>query len=100
MKYLRLLNSDDGFVVDEVDGTTPSWCQSAFIYKDEYNVFHLVDKESGLSICRSRKRKLLQNMYAERELAYETYKHTDAYKIKVERFEKMKLVSNYSKGVK
>ena len=100
MMHFRLLNSDDGMIVDQVDGTTPSWCQSAFIYKDENNVFHLVDKESGLAICRSRKRKDLQNIYAERELSYETYKRTDAYKIKVERFEKLKLVSNYSKGVK
>lgn len=100
MKHLRLLNSDDGFIVDEVDGTTPQWCQSAFIYKDERDVYHLVDKETGLSIVRSRKRKDLQNIYAERELSYETYKRTDAYKIKVGRFEKMKLISNYSKGVR
>ena len=99
MKQFRLLNSDDGMIVDEVDGKTPAYCHSAFYYKNEIGVFHLVDKETGLSICQSRRLKDLESKYHERELAYETYKRTDAYKIKVERFSKLKLVYN-AKGVK
>lgn len=99
MKQFTIFNSDDGIIVKEVDGKTPAYCNSVFYYKDDNGIYHLVDKESGLSICQSRKLKDLQTRFNERELAYETYKRTDAYKIKVERFEKLKLVNNY-KGVK
>ena len=99
MKYFTIFNSDNGIIIIEVDGKTPTYCNSVFYYKDENGIYHLVDKETGLSICKSRKLKDLQPLYHERELAYETYKRTDAYKIKVERFEKLKVAFNY-KGVK
>ena len=98
MKQFTIFNSDDGIIVIQVDGKTPAYCNSVFYYKDENGIYHLVDKESGLSICASRKLKDLQCKYHERELAYETYKRTDAYKIKVERFKKLILAFNY-KGV-
>ena len=100
MKYYTLINSDDGFIVEEVDGKSCKFCNSAFTYKDDNGVYHLVDKESGLSICRCKRLKDLEdhfNKYYKRR--YDEFKKTDAYKIKVERFEKLKLSYNY-KGVK
>ena len=99
MKYYTLINSDDGFIVDEVDGWSCKFCNSAFTYKDDNGVYHLVDKESGLSICNSKKLKYLEESFNERKSKYDEFRKTDAYKIKVERFEKLKLSYNY-KGVK
>lgn len=99
MKYYTLINSDDGYIVEEINGRSCSYCNSAFIYKDDNGVYHLVDKESGLSICRNRKMKNLEESFNEIKSSYYDYKKTDAYKIKVKRFEKMKLSYNY-KGVK
>ena len=98
MKQFTIFNSDDGIIVIQVDGKTPAYCNSVFYYKDDNGIYHLVDKESGLAICNSRKLKDLEKTFHERELAYETYKRTDAYKIKVERFEKLKLVFNAKGG--
>ena len=99
MKHYRLLNSDDGMIVEQVDGKNCTYCNSAFIYKDD-KVYHLIDIDSGQSICKSYKLKRLEELYKERKKQYEDFKKTDTYKIKVERFEKMKLVEQYSKGVK
>lgn len=98
MKYYRLLNSDDGMIVDEVDGTTPDWCKTAFIYKDEYG-YVLIDKDSGLSICRTFKRKNLETEYIEfKKEKYDEFRKTDTYKIKVERFEKLKVAYHMKRG--
>ena len=99
MKHYRLLNSEDGMIVEEVDGRNCTYCDSAFIYKDD-KVYHLIDIDSGQSICKSYKLKRLEELYNERKKRYEEFKKSDTYKIKVENFEKLKLVSNYSKGVK
>ena len=99
MKHYRLLNSEDGMIVEEVDGKDCKYCTSAYIYKDE-KVYHLIDIDSGQSICKSYKLKRLEELYNERKKRYEEFKKSDTYKIKVENFEKLKLVSNYSKGVK
>ena len=99
MKYYTLINSDDGFIVEEVDGRSCKFCNSAFTYKDANDVYHLVDKESGLSICRCKKLKDLEYEYICKKKQYDSFRKTDAYKIKVERFEKLKLSYNY-KGVK
>ena len=98
MKQFTIFNSDDGIIVIQVDGKTPAYCNSVFYYKSENGLYHLVDKESGLSICVSKKLKDLEKKYHERELQYEMCKRTDAYKIKVERFEKLKLVFNAKGG--
>ena len=98
MKYYRLLNSDDGMIIDEVDGTTPSYCKFAFTYKDEKGVYHLVDKASGLSIARTRRKKDLESMYFDSSLEVQIYMRSDAYKIKVERFEKLKVAYHMKRG--
>ena len=99
MKQFTIFNSDDGIIVIQVDGKTPAYCNSVFYYKDENGIYHLVDKETGLSICASKKLKDLEKKYHERESWYKGYTKTDAYNIKKERFEKLKLVFN-AKGVK
>lgn len=96
MNY-RLLNSDDGFIVEEVDGKQCKYCASAFIYKDD-RLYHLIDKDTGLSIVRSRTLKTLEESYTRKKREYDAFRKTDAYHIKVERFSKMKLIHNY-KGV-
>ena len=100
MKQFRLLNSDDGIIVDEVDARQCKYCSSAFIYKNENRLWCLVDKDTGMSICYAKTLNYLELRFSARKPAYEEYKSTDAYKIKVERFEKLKLVYKYSKGVK
>ena len=57
MKQFAVYNSDDGIIVIQVDGKTPAYCNSVFYYKDDNEIYHLVDKESGLSICVSRSKK-------------------------------------------
>ena len=99
MKQFRLLNSDDGMIVDEVESKQCKYCTSAFIYQDENGVYHLIDKESGLSIVKARTLKMLEQLYLNKKKEYNQYKKTDAYKIKCERFDKMKLVHN-AKGVR
>lgn len=104
MKRFRLLNSEDGFIVDEVDARVCKFCNSAYIYKDENGYFNLVDIDSGLPIIRCNKLKQLEEIFIStdrkptRKEAYEDYRKTDAYKIKVERFEKLILAFNYKKG--
>lgn len=100
MKEYVLWNSDNGFIVKEVNGRSCSFCKNTFTYKDDNNVYHLVDRASGLSICQSKLLKYLEDAYESRKQAYEEYIKSDAYQIKVQRFEKLKLVDNYSKGVK
>ena len=99
MKEYALYNSDDGFIVEEVDARSCKYCSSAFIYKDKNNTYHLVDKETGLSIAHSKLLKDLEYAYICKKKQYNSFRKTDAYKIKVERFEKLKLSCNY-KGVK
>ena len=98
MKECVLLNSDDGFIVAEVDARSCKYCTSAFTYKDNDGWYHLVDKQTGLSICKTRVLKRLEEVFNDRKSKYEELQKTDAYKIKIERFEKMKLVNNYQKG--
>lgn len=98
MKY-RLLNSDDGMIVDEVESRNCNYCRSAFIYKDDNLIYRLVDENTGLEITSARTLKALEESYNSRKETYKYYRTTDAYKIKVERFEKLKLIHNY-KGVK
>ena len=98
MKQFRLLNSEDGIIVDEVDARQCKYCSTAFIYKNTNGLWYLVDKATGQAICYAKTLNYLELRFSERKPAYEEYLHTDAYKIKVERFEKLKLVYNYSKG--
>ena len=97
MKYLALYNSDDGFIVAEVDGKKSTICKNAFVYKDESDVYHLVDINTGLSIVKSSTMESLKTSFARKKKEYEKYLKTETYQIKCERFEKMKLVSNYGK---
>ena len=99
MKYYALINSADGFIVEEVDGKKATFCKDAFIYK-RGKIYHLVDIQTGLSIVRSFRMNYLNELFDLKKQEYEKYRKTDAYRIKVERFEKMKVISNYSKGVK
>lgn len=99
MKKFRLLNSDDGMIVDEVESRNCNYCRSAFIYKDEKLIYRLIDENTGLAIASARTLKALEEAYKSRKETYDYYRTTDAYKIKVERFEKLKLVHNY-KGVR
>ena len=62
MKHYRLLNSDDGMIVEEVDGRSCSYCTSAFIYKDD-KIYHLIDKASGQTICKSFRLNYLEDLY-------------------------------------
>lgn len=100
MKQFTIINSDDGIIVEEVESRQCKYCNSAFIYKDVNGLWHLVDKNSGLSICYARTLKHLESKFIERKQRYEEFMNTDAYKIKVERFDKLILVYTYSKGVK
>lgn len=99
MKRFRLLNSDDGMIVDEVESRQCKFCSSAFTYKDENGYYHLIDEESGLSIVKAKQLIMLEQLYKNRKRQYEQYKKTDAYKIKCERFDKLKLIHN-AKGVR
>ena len=99
MKRFRLLNSDDGMIVDEVDTRSCKYCTSAFICKDD-SVYHLIDADTGLAICHSKKLSELELLFISRRKKYEDFKKTDAYKIKVERFTKLIAVYNYGKDHK
>ena len=99
MKRFRLLNSDDGMIVDEVESRQCKFCSSAFTYKDVNGYYHLIDEESGLSIVKAKQLIMLEQLYKNRKKQYEQYKKTDAYKIKCERFDKLKLIHN-AKGVR
>lgn len=99
MKELILLNSDDGMVIAEVDAKSCKFLNSAFIYKTDAGYYCLVDRATGLAILRSKKLKDLESRFNELKDKYETFIKTDRYKIQVERFEKLKLVNNYKKGV-
>ena len=96
MKKYRLLNSDDGMIVDEVESRNCKYCSNAFIYKNDYE-YVLVDEQTGLSIAYGRTLKQLEENFNSRKDAYESIRKTDAYKIKVERFERLKVVHNYGK---
>lgn len=100
MNYYLMLNSEDGFVLQEVKGKQCVYCPSAFIYKNEesYYKYSLVDIDSGFVICRTKKLKDLQDIYNLVKNKYLNYKKTDAYKIKVERLQKLVLMNNYKKG--
>lgn len=94
MKEFVLINSDNGFIVEEVDARSCKYCSTAFIYKDEDNIYYLVDKETGLAITRCKQLKGLENMFWLKKKQYDSFRITDSYKIKVERFEKMKVTHN------
>ena len=100
MKYYRLLNSSDGMIVEEVDGKDCKYCHTAFIYTDNESKlkYNLIDIDTGLLITRSPQLKTLEQKFNALKPVYEENRKTDAYKIKVERFEKLKLAYNY-KGV-
>lgn len=98
MKELILCNSDNGFVVQEVDARRCKYCSDAFIYRENYH-WVLTDRSTGIYICKGITLKQLEDNYHIYENKYLQYRKTDKYKIKVERFERMKLVNNYSKGV-
>ena len=95
MKEYILLNSADGMIVSEVDAKSCKFLPSAFIHKNGY--YCLTDRATGLSIVRCKKMKDLESRFNQIREYYESYAKTDAYKIKVERFEKLKLVYNYGK---
>lgn len=99
MKEYALYNSDDGMIVIEVDARQCTFCKTAFIYKSD-NLYHLVDKDTGMAIAHSKLLKDLEYAYICKKKQYDSFRTTDAYKIKVERFEKLKLVANYGKGQK
>ena len=81
MKELILLNSDDGFIVQEVDAKMCDYDPKCFIRRDVSNPKHKL-------------------WYLDHKDTLDEYRKSPKYKIKVERFEKAKLVNNYSKGVK
>ena len=94
MKEFRLLNSDDGIIVEEVESKQCKYCSSAFIYKDANGWYHLIDRETGLDICKSRQLMMLEQLFKNKKHQYEFHKKTETYNIKRERFEKLKLVHN------
>lgn len=99
MKKYVLVNSDNGFIVEEVNGRNCKYCIGTFIYKRD-DVFYLVDEKTGMSItCGKHLQELEDNYFLLRRTTYEKFKTTDAYNIKVERFEKLKVACNM-KGVK
>lgn len=98
MKELIILNSDDGFIVEEVDGRSCKFCSSAFTYKDEHGFYRLVDRDSGMMILKCKQLKNVESSYKRLKRTYDSYRKTDTYKIKVERFEKMKLISKYERN--
>ena len=99
MKELILCNGDDGFIIEEVNARMCKYASNCFIFKDEEHYrWNLTDRATGLRICSGRTLKQLEENFSDHMEMYESYRKTDKYKIKVERFEKMKLVNNYSKG--
>ena len=96
MKEYILLNSADGMIVSEVDAKSCKFLPSAFIHKND-SYYCLTDRATGLSIVRCKKMKDLESHFNETKEYYNKYIKTDKYKIKVERFEKLKLVYNYGK---
>ena len=98
MKEFALINSDDGFIVEEVDGTSCKFCSTAFTFKDKNGYYRLVDRDSGMMILKCKLLKNVESSYKRLKRTYDSYRKTDTYKIKVERFEKMKLVSNYERN--
>ena len=104
MKELILLNSDDGIIVEEVDAKMCDYDCNCFIRRDASNskhkLWYLVDRNTGLFICYAKTQKQLKEWYLNHEEQIIEIRKTPKYKIKFERFEKAKLVNNYSKGVK
>ena len=72
MKELIILNSDDGFIVEEVDARSCKFCSSAFIYKDEIGFYRLVDRDSGTTILKSRTLKNVEESYKRLKRKYES----------------------------
>ncbi len=99
MKFYVLFNSSDGFIIEEVNGTTAKFNNSLFIYKRD-NVYYLVDKNTGLSVARSTRKYALEEIFNCKIIEYESLIQTDAYQIKKQRFEKMLLVHNYERNRK
>lgn len=104
MKELILLNSDDGFIVQEVESRKCDYDLKCFIYRDDSNPkrkkWFLVDRATGIYVCTAITQKKLKEWYEDHLETITEYRKTPKYQIKVERFEKAKLVNNYSKGVK
>lgn len=55
MKGLILLNSDDGFIVQEVDAKICDYDPKCFIRRDvsnhKHKLWYLVDKDTGVYVC-------------------------------------------------
>lgn len=104
MKGLILLNSDDGFIVQEVDAKMCDYDSKCFIRRDvsnpKHKLWYLVDKDTGQFICYAKTQNQLKEWYLDHKDKVDEIRKSPKYKIKIERFEKAKLVSNYSKGVK
>lgn len=104
MKELILLNSDDGFIVQEVDAKMCDYDPKCFIRRDvsnpKHKLWYLVDKDTGVYVCYANTQKQLKEWYLNHKDAIDEYRKSPKYQIRVERFEKAKLVNNYSKGVK
>lgn len=98
MKKYVLYNSDDGFIVQQVDGRNCKYCIGAFIYKRD-DIFYLIDEKTGLSITCAKHLKDLEENFNYKKETYETVKKSDTYNIKSERFEKLK-VAYHMKGIK
>ena len=98
MKKYVIVNSDNGFIVEEVDARICKFCVSAFIYKRD-DVFYVVDENTGLSITCAKHLKNLEENFNYKKEKYKNFRKTDLYKIKSERFEKLKVAFNM-KGIK
>lgn len=99
MKYYRMIRSANETFVDEVEGKICKYCSTAYIYKCENNLYNLVDIDTGLAICCSKRLKDLEENYNRKKERYEEVRKSPKYKIIIERFERHK-VAYHMKGGK
>ena len=90
MKYYTRLNTADGHKAVAVEGRKCTYCETAFIYKDERGIYRLVDIDTGLSICSAQKNKDLKPFYDRVKEWYELTKKKHSYQTQVHNFEMLK----------
>lgn len=102
-KYIVLRDFEkQDWIIKEIEASRCKWLNGAFIYKNDKKQYHLVDEATGLTICYSRFLKHLESYYIDHfKERYEEWKKTNVnYKIQIERFEKLKLMIEYERGIK
>lgn len=87
MKFYTRINTADGIKAVKVEGRKCPFLDSAFTYKDEKGRYNLIDKATGLSICRADKLKDIESVYRRVETEIGIIKATSKYETQKHNFE-------------